>query len=419
MTIAYDENTKRWRHTDGARRGKFATQDEVDGQSETPPGSDRSIGRTSGLTDETIARILDLLEDNNVMLRSQAERRAFLQFAIVCGICILTANFSHAIADAAFSAHYNWGQAKSFVQTCKSKPWDCLRGKVAWPDFNPFATPDTNIKAMLDLIAWAEGADYDVSYTGQKFTSFTDHPRALYTANGISSDAAGRYQFLSPTWDKLKAKLKLKDFSPQSQDKAAIELMKQCHGYGYAVRGDVRGFADRCWTQWASLHSSDGAKLDNRQRSYPIADLEKRFNELRANRGKGGEFVLPLPTMRLTSPFLPSRLHPVTRVWQPHNGADYACAVGASVLSPIAGTFRRGNDDPQGFGDTWGSVEGINQTITIGHTQRLLVTDGQSVSAGQPIAECGNKGVSSGPHLHLEIRQGGKLIDPETIIRSK
>ena len=60
MTIAYDENTKRWRHTDGARRGKFATQDEVDGQSETPPGSDRSIGRTSGLTDETIARILDL-----------------------------------------------------------------------------------------------------------------------------------------------------------------------------------------------------------------------------------------------------------------------------------------------------------------------------------------------------------------------
>lgn len=419
MMIAYDENTKRWRHTDGASRGKFATQTEIDDQAETPPGNDRSIGRTSTLTDETIARILDLLEDNNGILRHQAERRAFMQFAIVCGICILTANSSHAIVDAAFSAHYNWGQAKAFMQTCKSKPWDCLRGKIPRPDFNAFITPDTNIKAMLGLIAWAEGADYDVSYTGAKFTDFADHPRALYTANGLSSDAAGRYQFLSPTWDSLKSKLKLKDFSPESQDKAAIELMRQCHGYGYAVRGDVRGFADRCWTQWASLHSTDGAKLDKRQPSHSIDALEKQFAELRANRGKGGDFVSPLPTMRLTSPFLPSRLHPVTHQWQPHNGADYACAVGVPILSPIAGTFRRGNNDPQGFGDTWGSVEGSNQIITIGHTQKLLVTDGQSITAGQPIAECGSKGVSNGPHLHFEVRRSGKLIDPETIIRSK
>jgi muramidase (phage lysozyme) len=419
MTIAYDDNAKRWRHTDGTNKGRFATQAEVDGQPEAPPGNGRSIGRTSALTDETIARILDLLEDSNGILRHQAERRAFLQFAIVCGICILTANFSYVIVDAAFSAHYNWGKAKGFAQTCKSKPWDCLRGKVPWPNFDPLATPDTNIKAMLDLIAWAEGADYNVSYTGQKFTDFADHPRALYTANGISSDAAGRYQFLSPTWDGLKSKLRLKDFSPQSQDRAAIELMKQCHGYGYAVRGDVAGFADRCWSQWASFHRSDGAKLDKRQRSHPIAALEKRFNELRAGRGTSPAIAAPLPTMQLTSPFATNRTHPVTGAVRPHNGADYACTLGAPVFSPIAGTFHRGRSDPKGFGSSWGVVMNAKTRVLIGHTQRLLVPDMATVTAGQLIAECGAEGLSNGPHLHLEITQDNKLIDPETILRSK
>jgi muramidase (phage lysozyme) len=419
MTIAYDDNAKRWRHTDGTNKGRFATQAEVDGQSETPPGNDRSIGRTSGLTDETIGRILDLLEDNNGILRHQAERRAFIEFVICCGICILTANSSHAIVDIAFSAHYNWGKAVAFAQTCKSKPWDCLRGKVPWPDFNVIATPDTNIGAMLSLIAWAEGADYDVSYTGQKFADFADHPRALYTANGISSDAAGRYQFLSPTWDSLKAKLKLKDFSPQSQDKAAIELMKQCHGYGYAVRGDVAGFADRCWSTWASLHSRDGQKLDDRQRSHPIAALEKRFNELRAGRGTSPAIAAPLPAMQLTSSFSPNRIHPVTGAARPHNGADYACLLGAPVLSPIAGTFHRGMADPKGFGSSWGVVMNAKTRVVLGHTRRILVPDMAQVKRGQPIAECGSEGISNGPHLHLEVEQDGKLINPETLIGKK
>jgi muramidase (phage lysozyme) len=416
MTIAYDENTNRWRHTDGAKRGRFATQDEVDGQSAAPPGRDRSIGRTSTLTDETIARILDLLEDNNGILRHQAERRAFIKFMICCGICILTANSSHAIVDIAFIAHYNWGKAASFVETCKSKPWDCLRGKVPWPEFNAAATPDTNIGAMLSVIAWAEGADYDVSYTGQKFSGFADHPRSAHTANGISSDAAGRYQFLSPTWDGLKSKLKLKDFSPESQDKAAIELMKQCHGYGYAVRGDVAGFADRCWPTWASLASSSGQKLDDRQPTRPIAELEKKFAEFQAAGGKFAGLAAPLPKMRVTSPFAANRVHPVTGAVRPHNGADYACTLGAPVRSPIAGVFHMGVSDPKGFGSHWGVVMNAKTRVVLGHTRRVLVPDMAQVAVGQPIAECGAEGLSSGPHLHLEVEQGGKLIDPETLI---
>jgi hypothetical protein len=64
-------------------------------------------------------------------------------------------------------------------------------------------------------------------FTGKQFSGFKDHPRKLQTGGGYTSDAAGRYQFLSTTWDPLAKKLGLKDFSPTSQDKAAIELSRQ------------------------------------------------------------------------------------------------------------------------------------------------------------------------------------------------
>jgi muramidase (phage lysozyme) len=266
---------------------------------------------------------------------------------------------------------------------------------------------------MLDLIAWAEGTNnsYNISYTGAKFESFDNHPRQLYCSRGICSDAAGRYQFLSTTWQPLANALNLPDFSPASQDKAAIELMKRCGGYGAAVRGDVKSFVDRCYTQWASLRSSDGKRLDSRQKTHSIPELTAKYNEFRGSKN----FIKPLSSMRVTSPMLPYRIHPVTGELRPHNGTDYACAIGEIIRSPISGVFVQGNPDPRGFGNTWGHVKGSPYEITIGHTQKLLVRDGESVQAGQPIAECGSEGASTGAHLHLEIRRLGALVDPEIV----
>ena len=98
---------------------------------------------------------------------------------------------------------------------------------------NPFRTkavaaPNDNAKALLDMLAHAEGADYNVMFTGKKFDNgFKDHPRQVQTSGSYSSDAAGRYQFLSTTWDELKGQIGAKDFSPANQDKAALLYIKQ------------------------------------------------------------------------------------------------------------------------------------------------------------------------------------------------
>jgi muramidase (phage lysozyme) len=61
-------------------------------------------------------------------------------------------------------------------------------------------------------------------FTGARFPDFSDHPRLIQFIPGLASDAAGRYQFLSTTWDGLR----LGDFSPkQNQDHGAVELIRQ------------------------------------------------------------------------------------------------------------------------------------------------------------------------------------------------
>ena len=120
-------------------------------------------------------------------------------------------------------------------------------------------------KALLDTIAFAEGADYDRIYGGGHFSDFSKHPRRAVTRWGMKSTAAGRYQFLSSTYDRLKKKGQFKDgFTTEEQDKAAVYLIKRC-GVGpemleSAVKtGDFKEVWGRLSGQWASLpHASTG-----------------------------------------------------------------------------------------------------------------------------------------------------------------
>jgi muramidase (phage lysozyme) len=123
----------------------------------------------------------------------------------------------------------------------------------------------TNLVAFLDTIAYSEGTDkpgqptkdrgYDVLVGGGLFTGYADHPRKLIDLPrlGIKSTAAGRYQILARYYDVYKAQLGLPDFSPTSQDKIAVQLIRECKALDDIDTGRITEALRKCRSRWASL----------------------------------------------------------------------------------------------------------------------------------------------------------------------
>ncbi|GAA1033228.1 MULTISPECIES: M23 family metallopeptidase [Amycolatopsis] len=95
-----------------------------------------------------------------------------------------------------------------------------------------------------------------------------------------------------------------------------------------------------------------------------------------------------------------------------HYGLDVANAIGTPIRTPLAGTVIEAGP-ASGFG-LWVRVRHEDGTVTVyGHINRYSVSAGQRVAAGQVIAEVGDRGQSTGPHLHFEVWTAGeRKTDP-------
>lgn len=122
-----------------------------------------------------------------------------------------------------------------------------------------------NLRAFLAVIRSCEGTAGENGYRtivgGELFDSFADHPRVVRSgrfSNGKEwrSTAAGAYQFLVGTWDECARALNLPDFSPQSQDRAAVYLIQRRGALQAVEEGDLRRAIELCNREWASLPGS-------------------------------------------------------------------------------------------------------------------------------------------------------------------
>lgn len=113
---------------------------------------------------------------------------------------------------------------------------------------------------------------------------------------------------------------------------------------------------------------------------------------------------------RLTSRF-GLRQHPMGGGRKMHSGIDIACPPGRLVRAAQSGkvTFS-GPNGAMGRTVILQHEEGYETVY--GHNSELLVRVGQRVQQGQAIARSGNTGLSTGPHLHFELRKSGRAIDP-------
>ncbi len=126
-----------------------------------------------------------------------------------------------------------------------------------------------NEQAFLWAIRVSEGTSgpngYRTIVGGSTFDSFADHPRVLIDLPnlGIKSSAAGAYQIIKRTWDGVRDKLGLPDFSPASQDAAALELIRQRGALADVRAGRFADAIDKCKKEWASLPGAGYGQHEN------------------------------------------------------------------------------------------------------------------------------------------------------------
>jgi len=105
------------------------------------------------------------------------------------------------------------------------------------------------------------------------------------------------------------------------------------------------------------------------------------------------------------------RVHPVYNIPVFHSGIDLAAAEGSRVKTTGDGIVAFSGYD-RGYGQKITINHGYGYKTIYGHLSKALVRQGQRVKRGDIIALSGNTGVSTGPHLHYEVRKNNMIVNP-------
>ena len=150
---------------------------------------------------------------------------------------------------------------------------------------------------------------------------------------------------------------------------------------------------------------------------HSSAELEKNLQSIISAKGGmelgpimgSGQFIYPVAGP-VTSPF-GYRTHPVLGTTRFHAGMDFGVGEGTPIRAADHGVVIHA-DWCGGYGNAVIVQHGHDITTLYGHCSRLLVQHGQAVRKGDVVGEVGSTGMSTGPHLHFEVRQGGTPVDP-------
>lgn len=140
-----------------------------------------------------------------------------------------------------------------------------------------------------------------------------------------------------------------------------------------------------------------------------ISEMEIDINNLNS----AYSFIKPLEKYQISSGF-GARESEYQNVSGYHTGIDLAADTGSSIKASMEGIVELVSNE----GD-YGKhikIRSNNVTTLYAHCSKILVKEGQIVAQGQPIAEVGSTGNSTGPHLHFEIRVDSRFVDPSRII---
>ncbi|MCF6339797.1 MAG: peptidoglycan DD-metalloendopeptidase family protein [Sulfurimonas sp.] len=155
-----------------------------------------------------------------------------------------------------------------------------------------------------------------------------------------------------------------------------------------------------------------------KKRHYIYLNDDDRFYDEKGHEIEGFLLTRPVKNARISSRFTKRRFHPILKKWKAHLGVDYAARRGTPVVAAGSGRISFA-----------GRLGAYGKIIKIRHNDgyetryahlksfRKGIKRGKYVKKGHTIGYVGSTGRSTGPHLHFELRKGGRATNPLRIVQ--
>lgn len=165
----------------------------------------------------------------------------------------------------------------------------------------------------------------------------------------------------------------------------------------------------------SSTNNSSKNESANNANSEAVDKDGSKENDNVSNNTPSSGLQKPVASYTITSRF-GMRIHPVTGVQKMHNGIDLAAPKGTPIMSSQSGKVII-SQYSSSYGNYVVVDHGGGLSTLYAHLDKRYVNDGDVVKCGQEIGTMGSTGMSTGPHLHYEVRVNGEKINPELKVR--
>ena len=198
------------------------------------------------------------------------------------------------------------------------------------------------------------------------------------------------------------------------EDKQALEDYKGQIQNTYDTQVSIREEKQKLMDEMYNNKDSLEAVLDQQQADAKAVQkliIEESVGKDVDYGNEKGHYLWPTPGYKKITSSFGYRIHPVYGYRKFHSGVDIGAANRSKIISPGSGVVILARYYG-GYGYTVIVDMGEGVTMLFGHCSSLKVSKGDVVAAGEIIAYVGTTGVSTGPHLHFEVRVNGSAVDP-------
>jgi len=203
------------------------------------------------------------------------------------------------------------------------------------------------------------------------------------------------------------------NLSPNNLKVGQVILFPQPEGYLYEVKkGDNLTHIARMF--FTSV--SDIVKANNLNTTTIFVKQKLFIPKSVIGKGFNNERNIIWPVYGTISSLYGSRIHPITKEYSFHKGIDLAAPVGTPVFSVESGRVKFVGENG-GYG-LMIEIESSDNSYVYGHLSQINVYEGGYVKKGEMIARVGNTGLSTGPHLHFEVKNANTTDNPLTFLPS-